>query len=191
MGLLSSRNGSSEVWFTLQDEPVHDTMGENCRSGSTARRGRGLVKLVESPGQRRQSLPTETAAAATGFKAAQFTRASHLERWNARATSMIGASRFGALALSAVIVVLAVAVIGSLTLRGGSDHAVVQPYRTQITRLTTERDRAVSAAAQEGRANAATQTQLERWRSLAIAEQGAARVRWLRARHNHRRGGSR
>jgi hypothetical protein len=105
--------------------------------------------------------------------------------------SAIGASRVGALALSAVIVILAVAVMGVLASRGGSDHAVIEAYKMQVARLTTERDRAVGAAAQAGQANAAAQTQLERWRSLAIAEQRAARVRRLRARHNHRRGGSR
>ena len=182
MGLLSSRNGSSQGWFTLQDEPVHDVTGDGGWSDPRPTRGRGLVKLVDTP------------APVTISKEACFTRPSPLQRCSARVANVLsatGASRFGALALSAAVVILAVAVMGLLSSRGGSDHAMIQAYKMQVARLATERDRALGAAAQAGQANAAAQTQLERWRSLAIAEQRAARVRRLRARHNHRRGGSR
>jgi hypothetical protein len=191
MGLLSSRNGRSEGWFTLQDEPVHDPIGGSYPSDSRPTRGRGLVKLVEPPARPLPGSPSETSAAIAGVKGARFTRASRLERWNARAVSVMGTSRFGALALIAVIVMLTVAVLGLLAARGGSDHAAIQAYKMQIARLTTERDRAAGAAAQAGQANAAAQTQLERWRSLAVAEQRAARVGRPRARGNNRRGGGR
>ena len=178
----------------MQDEPVHDVTGDGGWSGPRPTRGRGLVQLVDPCPEPLRSSRGEAPAPVTALQGTRVTRPSPLQRCIARVAnvlSAIGASRVGALALSAVIVILAAAVMGLLASRGGSDHAVIQAYKMQVARLTTERDRAVGAAAQAGQANAAVQTQLGRWRSLAIAEQRAARVRRLRARHNHRRGGSR
>lgn len=194
MGLLSSRNGPSEGWFTLQDEPVHGAIRDTGESCSRPTRGRGLVKLVESPAQPLHSSASEMPAAVAGLNGTRLTRRSRLERWNDQATSVlspIAASRFGALALSAVIVVLALAVMGLWASRGGSDDAVIQAYKTQVARLTTERDQAVGTATRAERANAAAVAELVRWRSLAIAEQRAGGVGRAGAGHNTKPGGSR
>jgi hypothetical protein len=194
MGLLPSRNGASEGWFTLQDEPVLDAIGETGPPGPRPTRGRGLVRLVEPPAQPPHISPSKCPPAVAGVSGVRFTRASPLERCNARAArvlSAIGGSRFGALALSAFVVLLALAVIGLLASRGGSDPVAIQGYKTQIARLTTERDRALGAAAEEGRANATEQTQLDRWRSLVAADQQARGVGRPRAGHNNRAGGGR
>jgi hypothetical protein len=191
MGVLSSRNGRSQGWFTLQDEPVHDATGESWPSSRPAR-GRGLVRLVEPSAQPLRS-SSEAPPALAGLNGARFTRVSPLERGNARAArllSRVGASRLGPLTLSAVIVVLALAVIGLLASRGGPEPAVIQGYKTQIARLTTERDQAMSAAAQAERANSATQTQLERRRASALAERRAQRGE-PGSRHHRRAGGGR
>jgi hypothetical protein len=194
MGLPFSRNSPSEAWFTLQDEPVHDAIGESSPSGSRPPRGRGLVRLVEPAAQPLESQLSTTRVEVPGTTGARFTRRRLLERWNAHAArllSRIGSSRFGALALGAVIVVLALAVVGLLVSRGSSSHTVMQPYGTQIARLKTERGQAIAAAAQAGRANADAQRQLARWRSRALSEQRTRAAGGRGAGHNNGRGGGR
>jgi hypothetical protein len=194
MGLLFSRNSPSEAWFTLQDEPVHEAISENSRSGSRPPRGRGLVRLVEPAAQPRGSRPSNTRVEVPSTTGARFTRRRLLERWNvhaARLLSQIGSSRFGALALGAVIVVLALAVVGLLASRGGSSDTATQASGTQIARLKAERSQAVAAAAHAGRANADMQRQLARWRLRALSEQRTRAVGKRGAGHNSGRGGGR
>jgi hypothetical protein len=153
------------------------------------------VRLVEPAAQPLGSQPSNTRVdEVPGTTGTRLTPRRLLERWNAHAArllSRIGSSRFGALALGAVIIVLALAVVGLLASGGGSSHTAMQAYGTQIARLKAERSQAVAAAAQAGRANADVQRQLARWRLLALSEQRTRAVGERGAGHNNGRGGGR
>lgn len=177
MGVLFSRNGSSEGWFTLQDEPVIAVAGDGDGQVSPRRRGRGLVKLIEPAAQHGEPLAVGgSAVAAPGYADAQFTRRTPSERLNARARRLlmgIAATRYGALVLAGVIVLLAALVVGLWTAGSGLDRAMIRRDRAQMARLAVERAQALAAAARTQAASATVSVELAHWRSLALADRAA------------------
>lgn len=174
MGVLFSRNGSSEPWFTLQDEPVLAIAGEGEGDQRVPpRRGRGLVKLVEPTGAANsRSLAARSSATAPVYAGTQFTRAAPLERLSAHANRTlmgIATPRYGALALSGVIVLLVVLPAVIWAAGGSSDRSAIERDRVQIARLSAQRAGALRAAARAETASQTAAVELAHWRSLALA----------------------
>ena len=193
MGILSSRNGSSEAWFTLQDEPVVDVSGQVVATGPQRRRGRGLVKLAEQAHRPAEPLPI--AGPAASFGGAQFTRRTVLEPLNARARELleaVAATRYGALMLAGAVALLVTLLIVVWAGGSGSDEGLLRRDQAQIARLSAEHARALRAGARAETALAMSQAELARWRSLAMSERAAPRVRAVPGRtHRKTSGGGR
>jgi hypothetical protein len=176
MGILSSRNGSSEAWFTLQDEPV---LGEAVGTVPQRRRGRGLVKLAEQADRPAEPVPVTGPTAAASFGGAQFTRRTALERLNARVREVleaVAATRYGAVMLAGAVALLVTLLIVVWAAGSGSDEGLLRRDQAQIARLSAEHARALGAGARAETALAMSQAELARWRSLAMSERAAPRV---------------
>jgi hypothetical protein len=185
MGILSSRNRSSEAWFTLQDEPVVDVSGQVVATDPQRRRGRGLVKLAEQAHRPAEPLPVAGPAAAASFGGAQFTRRTVLERLNARvraALETVAATRYGALMLAGAVALLVMLLIVVWAAGSGSDQGLLHRDQARIARLSAERARALGAGARAETALATAQADWARWRSLAMSERAAPSVRALPGR---------
>jgi len=195
MGILSSRNGSSEAWFTLQDEPLPESSGEAVGTGARRRRGRGLVKLADPAHRPAEPLPVVGRAGAASFGGAQFTRRTALERLNARVRELleaVAATRYGALMLAGAVALLVMLLIVVWAAGSGSDEGLLRRDQGQIARLSAERMRALGASARAETALTTSQAELARWRSLAMSERAAPTVRAVPGRtHRKTTGGGR
>jgi hypothetical protein len=195
MGVLSSRNGSSEGWFTLQDEPVVAVAGEGDGLVPQRRRGRGLAKLIEPATQPAEPLAVEGSVSAPACADAQFTRRTPIERLNARASRTlagIASTRYGALALTGVVLLLVALVVGFWTAGTGSDPAVIRRDQAQIDGLAAERAQALAAASRAESDSARADAELAHWRSVALAEETAQSAQSPGGtRHETRMGGGR
>jgi hypothetical protein len=194
MGSLFSRNGSSQEWFTLQDEPLPAVAGD---APAPRRRGRGLVTPIAPAAQaaERTPLPVGPVSAAPGYAGTQFTRTTPLERLSARAGRLltrVAATRYGPLALSAAMLLLFALALAGLTSGSGPDQAAIGRDDAQITQLSTERTQALATAARADAAAATTAAALARWRSIAVRERSAKRTPPPAARaHRHKQGARR
>lgn len=195
MGILSSRNGSPEAWFTLQDEPVLDVSGQAVGTGSQRRRGRGLVKVAGPAARPAEPLPVAGRAVAASFGGAQFTRRTALERLNTRVCEVIecvAATRYGALLLASAVVFLMTLVVVVWAAGSGSDAGALHRDQAQIARLSAERAQALGADARAQSALETAQAAAARWRSLALSERRTSVVRVASRRtHGSTAGGGR
>jgi hypothetical protein len=180
MGSPFSRNGSSQPWFTLQDEPVPPaTDDEHARP----RRGRGLVTPSDPPTQATEltRLPVNPPP---GFTGTQFTQIR-------RQLAGIAATRYGALALGAAMLLLVVLALAALSAGPGSDPSVIRRDQAQIAQLSRERAQALAAAARADAVATTATAALAGWRSIAIRERAAKRTHAQVAKAHSRERGAR